>query len=160
MPRHHHHRTPEKAPAQRQLRAGELVRCGFTAVFLMIILTALVHAEVCDKALGDSWRPSDGPVWLLNPVGWPLALLVGGLAMVIFFRLPWLGYVGSAVLVLVLLVGFCIDRLSDTAHVYEMMVREGCRSQRTDLLNGLMLACFAVVYGLLGYRIKSRAPAS
>jgi ribosome-binding factor A len=26
MVRHHHHRTPEKAPSQRQLRAGELIR--------------------------------------------------------------------------------------------------------------------------------------
>ena len=26
MPRHHHHRTPEKAPSQRQLRVGELIR--------------------------------------------------------------------------------------------------------------------------------------
>ncbi|MGA8227779.1 MAG: 30S ribosome-binding factor RbfA [Xanthobacteraceae bacterium] len=43
MPRHHHHRTPEKAPSQRQLRAGELIRHALAEI--------LVRGEVHDPVI-------------------------------------------------------------------------------------------------------------
>src|SRR5262249_44000752 len=57
-------------------------------------------AEVCDKAVGDDWRPGDGPVWILNPVGWPIgsAVVIGGLFLA--GRLRWVGYLGASVLML------------------------------------------------------------
>jgi hypothetical protein len=99
----------------------------------------------------ESWRASDGPVWLLNPVGWPLALLVGGLVLTALLPVRWLGYAAAAIVALLLAVGFLLDRLPDANHIYDLMVREGCRSQRTDLWNSLVLACFALAYGLVGY---------
>ena len=127
-------------------------RLGQTALsLLMIALPTSVLAEVCDKAVGESWSPSDGPVWLLNPIGWPLAFIVGGLIVVFVFRLRWVGYAVSAILALYLLLGFYLDSLPDPAHFAEMMLREGCRSRLTDLLTDLAVACFAALYGLLGY---------
>jgi ribosome-binding factor A len=43
MPRHHHHRTPEKAPSQRQLRAGELIRHALAEI--------LARGEVHDPVI-------------------------------------------------------------------------------------------------------------
>jgi ribosome-binding factor A len=43
MTRHHHHRTPEKTPSQRQLRAGELIRHALAEI--------LARGEVHDPVL-------------------------------------------------------------------------------------------------------------
>jgi ribosome-binding factor A len=43
MPRDHHHRTSEKAPSQRQLRAGELIRHALAEI--------LARGEVHDPVL-------------------------------------------------------------------------------------------------------------
>jgi ribosome-binding factor A len=43
MPRNHHHRTSEKAPSQRQLRAGELIRHALAEI--------LARGEVHDPVL-------------------------------------------------------------------------------------------------------------
>ena len=43
MPRHHPYRTPEKAPSQRQLRAGELIRHALGEI--------LVRGEVHDPVI-------------------------------------------------------------------------------------------------------------
>ena len=43
MPRHHPYRTPEKAPSQRQLRAGELIRHALAEI--------LVRGEVHDPVI-------------------------------------------------------------------------------------------------------------
>ena len=54
-------------------------------------------AEVCDKAVGESWHPKNGPVWLLSPVGPPvgLVIMIGGLLAAAKNR--WIGYLGSGV---------------------------------------------------------------
>jgi ribosome-binding factor A len=43
MPRHHHNRTPEKVPSQRQLRAGELIRHALAEI--------LARGEVHDPVI-------------------------------------------------------------------------------------------------------------
>ena len=43
MPRNHHHRAPEKAPSQRQLRAGELIRHALAEI--------LTRGEVHDPVI-------------------------------------------------------------------------------------------------------------
>src|ERR1700741_748361 len=53
------------------VRIGKLVR-----VLLFLPFPTPVFAELCDKAVGESWQPEHGPVWLLNPLGFPLGLAV------------------------------------------------------------------------------------
>jgi hypothetical protein len=148
-----HQRPSEKPPSHRQLRAGELIRHAFASVALTLFFVPPAHAEVCDKVVGESWRSADGPVWLLNPVGWPLALLVSGLLLVSIFKLKWLGYVAAALLLLYVLVFFCVDWFPDH-QVYRYAIKEGCRSYHTDLMDAALMFCFALAYAWLGYRAK------
>ena len=114
-------------------------------------------AEVCDKAVGDDWRPGDGPVWILNPVGWPIgsAVVIGGLFLA--GRLRWVGYLGASVLMLAAIALLFAD-LIPQHDIYLAEIREGCRSLRTDLMDLGFLIVAAAAYGFLGYRAgrKSR----
>jgi hypothetical protein len=118
-------------------------------------------AEICDKAVGEAWRSEQGAVWLLNPVGFPYALtgLVAGLIPLLIVKAPWLQWLGfavSAVLVVIAVIVVTGD-LIPQHDIYLAQVREGCRSNRTDLMNvGLMLA-IGVSYAWMGYRLRRRA---
>jgi hypothetical protein len=121
----------------------------------------MANAEICDKAVGETWRSEDGPVWLLNPVGFPSALtiLIGGLillAMAKARRFQWFGYVVSAFLVLIAAIAVSAD-LIPQHDIYLAQIREGCRSYRTDLMNVALFLAFALMYAWQGYRIRRGA---
>jgi len=156
---HHNLRQTERTLFLRRSRVRELSRHAPLVLALLLVPT-LAGAEVCDKAVGESWRPADGPVWLLNPVGLPIAvtILVSGLVLVAVARLRWFGYLGSAFLVLNAAVLVFADLVPEH-DIYLAQIREGCRSYRTDLMDVGLMTIFAVAYGWLGHRAK-RQPAN
>ncbi|WP_438276779.1 hypothetical protein [Nitrobacter sp.] len=148
MPRHH---QPAKHPggSQRQLRVGLATLVSALAV------TSPASAEVCDKAIGDSWRAANGPVWLLNPQGFSFCaiILISALLVIFVTRKPILAYVASG---LALLYGAVI-LASDVVlqhDLYLSELREGCRSVRTDLADVAILAAFVIVCASLGLRFR------
>jgi hypothetical protein len=139
-------------------RMRKLVRPLLVLVLLFLPTTA--SAEICDKAVGEAWRSEHGPVWLLNPVGFPLGLtnLVGGLILLAVVRVQWLQWFGYGVSALLVLgnISLVLADLIPQHDIYLAQIREGCRSYRTDLMSmGLTLA-FAVIYAWLGYRVRRR----
>lgn len=128
------------------------VALGSVATALLVGATE-AFAEVCDKgAGGDSWMPEHGPVWLLNPVGWPfgLVLLLAGLVLAAV-RSKWIGYAGAALIVSWIAVSIFVDLIPEH-QVYRMQVEEGCKSLATDWAEVGVLALFALAYGWLGLR--------
>jgi hypothetical protein len=115
-------------------------------------------AEVCDKAVGESWLPEHGPVWLFNPIGWPtgLTLIVVGFGLAAIFKSRWLAYLISALLASgAVLAGLDLIQRHD---VYLSEIREGCRSVPTDLMDAAILLVLAAVFALFGYRMVRTAP--
>jgi hypothetical protein len=157
MPRCHRDTGTSHMSCQRQLRVGQRVRLATVAFTTTLVMLSPAVAEVCDKAVGESWQPKDGPIWLLNPVGMPIAFifLICGLVIVATTRLWWLGYVGSALLVANALALVFFDLIPEH-EIYLAQIREGCRSYRTDLVNVGLMTIFAVAYGWLGHRAKRR----
>jgi hypothetical protein len=155
MPRNHHYRVSPATPTQRQLRSGELIRHSIASATLVLFFLPPAHAEVCDKAVGESWRPADRPVWLLNPAGWPIAfaVLIGGMIVVDFLKLRWVGYLVSGLLVIYVVVLVFAD-LIPQHYIYQQEVREGCRSFKADLADAALMLFFAGSYAWLGYRAK------
>ena len=136
-----------------------MTRLRFGLIAAATWLPAEAFAEICDKgAGGDAWMPEHGPVWLLNPVGWPLGLIGLLLWFVLAARGPkWVGYAGTA-----LLAAWIAISLLDVMQqhdVYRMQVKEGCRSLTTDWAEVGLLTLFAIAYGWLGFR-RHRAEAA
>lgn len=149
----------DKAPSQRQQRGAGSLRHAYAAL-LVVLLSTPSYAEVCDKAVGEGWRPEHGPVWLLNPLGGtPFTLLILTAGLFLARTFSWVGYLGSAALVsfAAALVFFDVIPEHD---IYLMQIREGCRSHRTDLMDLGLIAAFAFAYTWLGYRAQSSRRAS
>jgi hypothetical protein len=154
-------RSPSKqaqssGPSQRRLRVRGLLRCALAAPVLLSG-TTLARAEVCDKVVGEAWLPGDGPVWLLNPVGFPtgLVLLLGGLALLLILGLRWIGCLGSALLLFAATMMVSFD-LIPQHEIYLAAVREGCRSYRTDLMNVGLYVALAAAYAWLAHRVRQK----
>ncbi|HKA74997.1 MAG TPA: hypothetical protein VKE26_24545 [Xanthobacteraceae bacterium] len=125
------------------------------AAVCVLAVPTLANAEVCDKVVGENWRTADGPVWLLNPSGFPLGLvmLIGCLVLVLAARLWWLGLAVSALLASGSLLYVLVDLLPDQ-DIYRAARYEGCRSYQTDLLDLGLRLFLAVVFAWLGYRAR------
>jgi hypothetical protein len=103
--------------------------------------------------------PEHGPVWLLNPVGWPIGIIALLVGLLLAARgAKWIGYGVAAFLVSQIAVGVFVDLLPQHA-VYRMQVEEGCKSVATDWADIGLLALFAIAYGWLGFR-RHRAEAA
>jgi hypothetical protein len=154
MARGHHRGKEMSGPSQRALRIGE--RACFTLMLFSISTPAL--AEVCDKAVGEGWMPSHGPVWLFNPVGFPFALafLIGWLVLAAMSKHSWSGFTGAVVISLLLALDVADRMLPDkqAIEMWLMMLREGCVSTRTRLMDTGALAVFALAYAFLGFRAR------
>ena len=137
---------------------GESMKWPMAALALLSFRSAAL-AEVCDKAVGESWYPSHGPVWLLNPLGFPFGLsaLVTGLVMIAALRRPWLAYAGSMMLALYL-ASIAFADLIPEHEIYLAQIREGCRAYRTDLLDVGIVFVFAAMYLWIGRRIGRSRP--
>jgi hypothetical protein len=135
------------------LDPDELMRRLFATIFLVLTGFGPAAAEVCDKVVGEGWQPSHGPVWLLNPVGFPvgLTILLAGLVLVAAVRSRWLGYSASG---LVVLVGATLIfvHLMPEHDIYLASIKEGCRSYLTDVIDVALLLSFACAYAWLGHR--------
>jgi hypothetical protein len=127
----------------------------------LLILPTIANAEICDKAVGDAWRREHGPVWLLNPVGFPFGLifLAGTLILLAVVRIQWFQWLGYFVAALLLLGTFLliVADLIPQHDIYMAQIREGCRSYRTDLMNVAVSVPLAAFYAWLGYRVRHRA---
>ena len=119
----------------------------FACVFFAFAVTG-ADAEVCDKFMGDHWRPEDGPAGRLGP-GVALLLLGGLLAAM---RLPWVGYVGAA-----LLISYAALLMFVGHPLYQDAVREGCISVALDVINAGLYCFLAFAYWWLGYRTDRSA---
>jgi hypothetical protein len=141
-------------PSQRSSRVGKLM----THVLLLLTLPTPVLGEVCDKAVGESWLPEHGPVWLLNPVGFPFALvvLIGWLVLAGMSKSVWPGIIGAALLSLPVALGVADALTPDTeaSDMWLAMLKEGCVSTRTQLMGTGVAAVFALAYALLGLRAR------
>ena len=117
-------------------------------------------AEVCDKAVGDRWMPGDGPVWLLNPTGfpWGLAVLTGGLILAGVAKGSLPAFTGAAFVWLYVVMGVASALVpdKDANAMWLAMQSEGCVSTRTELMNTGVLAAFALAYMILGFRARYR----
>jgi hypothetical protein len=123
-----------------------LAACAVALLFLALALTS-AGAEVCDKAMGDHWQPEHGPAGRLGP-GVAL-LLIGGLLAAM--RLPWVGYVGAALLISYAALIMFVDVIPNH-DMYRFQVREGCRSVALDVINTALYCFLAFAYWWLGYR--------
>ena len=150
----HQHRDRPASTSQRQFRIGELVRHALV-VPPLLFAPALASAEVCDKAVGEGWRSENGPVWLLNPNGFPigLAILIGGLVLVVATKLRWFAYLVSAFLVFSA-GGIVFADLVPGHDIYLAQIREGCRSYQTDLMDVGLIITFGFAYAWLGHWTK------
>jgi hypothetical protein len=119
----------------------------------LLSIPTLASAEVCDKVVGESWRTADGPVWLLNPSGFPFGLLFLAVVfvLVVAVKLWWLAYAVSALLVLGDVLYVLVDLIPDH-DIYRAAIYEGCRSYRADLMDVGLRLLLAVTFIWLGYR--------
>jgi hypothetical protein len=126
--------------------------CLLALVFLAFALTS-AGAEVCDKLMGDDWRSEHGPAGRLGPFG--ALVLIGGLAAAM--KLPWVGYLGAALLVSYAALILFVEGAIPNDHVYQAAVREGCRSVALDVINAGLYCLVAFAYWWLGYRTDRAA---
>ncbi len=129
------------------------VRLIALAALLLLAVSRPAFAEICDKAVGEDWRRAHGPVWLLNPVGFPFGMTILLVALVLVARAKrsWPGYVAAALAVASAASLALVDVIPDH-DIYRMQVREGCRSFRTDVMQIALLVSFALAFGWLGFR--------
>src|SRR5205807_5307361 len=126
---------------------------GLAAVPWTLLISSAAVAEVCDKTVGERWQPEDGPIWLLNPVGFPLglALLICGVVAVAIVGRRSIGYLGAALLMSIAAAGVFADLVSEH-DIYLAQIREACRSYQTDLMDVALITAFAFGCGWVGYR--------
>lgn len=122
-------------------------KAGLVAILSLLRVGPAV-AEVCDKVVGEEWRPEHGPVWLLAPIGfpiWPVAFLLVMATAVRrrWTKVLWLGAL-SALLVAVP-AGVSGLEGDDVRRFAEI---EGCVSQVTTWANVLLALAVA---SLLAY---------
>src|ERR1044072_496025 len=165
--RQKHQRDHATRLSHRELCGGAILRGIFCVVLVMFLATSPAVAEVCDKVVGDHWRPSDGPVWTVVAGSWasispvvllllfgipaalaslPIALKIASerVSFVAAVYSKWLAYVAAvsaAFAAFFLLYDFVAGD-----DVMRVAASEGCISLRTNLA-----ACGAVVLGVLVY---------
>jgi cell division protein FtsX len=109
-------------------------------------------AHVCDTTIGDAWRPEHGPVWLLNPVGWPVEAMVLLIGLLLAAKGPrWLGF-GVAALIISLAAATVVLQLLPQPEIYRRELSEGCRSVVTGWADVGLMMLFAIATGWLAYR--------
>jgi hypothetical protein len=149
--RHQRDTGTSHMPSQRPLRVGE------PALWISAVLTATLLtlspavAEVCDKVVGENWRPGHGAAWTIGPT--LLWSLVPPLAGIILLAVPavlilgifggdrflnaaakikWLGYLGAAFFAVVGCLDLSASILPITDDILLAAVQEGCLALRTE----------------------------
>ena len=122
----------------------------------LLTLPSPAFADVCDKAVGESWMPEDGPVWILNPAGFPSGIVFFTL-MVLLVLATKSRVVG--ILAAALAISYAAIHILDVVEnhpVYRAMIREGCRSIPTDLIQIAIFTTFAALVSWLGVRLSKK----
>jgi hypothetical protein len=159
-------------PSQRRLRIGEPVRLATAALAVTLVTLSPAFAEVCDKVVGEHWRPGHGPAWTIGPT--LLWSLVPPLAGIFLFAVPavlilgifggnrflnaaakikWLGYFGAAFFAIVGLLDLFASILPITDDVLLAAVQEGCLALRAEsyALGLGATVLLALLYGAAAY---------
>jgi len=148
-----------------RLRFGALIRrttAAATGMAALLILSPAA-AEVCDKVVGEHWRPSDGPLPLIlvyMPWVIPLGLLCffllgifgGGPLRVAAAELNWLGYLCAVLVAVIVVLDLGIATYPD--EVVIGAIQEGCISLRVEWNGGFVMAVVALLLGMTAYRAK------
>jgi hypothetical protein len=119
-------------PSQRRLRIGEPVRLATAALAVTLVTLSPAFAEVCDKVVGEHWRPGHGPAAA---------------------KIKWLGYFGAAFFAIVGLLDLFASILPITDDVLLAAVQEGCLALRAEsyALGLGATVLLALLYGAAAY---------
>lgn len=147
----------KSGPAQRNLRAGELVRGLTTSALAGAFCISTAAAEVCDKTIGEGWTSANGPVlYVEHPIGrWVFLVLAAVLTLVWAFRLKWLNLLLLPILILVGLV--MLYPLLFPDQMTSLELREGCRSLGSMVADFLIFFSLALISLVLIYRHRKLA---
>jgi hypothetical protein len=156
-----------EAPTQRRHARG-LVRQALIAIACVpLAFPDAAAAEVCDKVVGEHWRPGNGPAWTVTfprsdwanvslatwaivfgiPCVLTLATLRSRIPLLLAIVLKWVGYVLAALIILVAFFAMhatIVPEGLDAIHV--LAAKEGCVVFRT---NWRAVAVNTAVVGLI-----------
>jgi hypothetical protein len=158
-------------PSQRQLRVGEFMQFAIAVLASILVMLSPAIAEVCDKVVGEHWRPGDGPagtyilplMWTHIPLSiwiillgvlcfFAVAILGGGSLRFVAAKLNWLGYLCAALLAMAAVVG--LDSVMDPDPVIAGAINEGCMSLRTEWI-GVGAAIFvSLLFAFAAHGVK------
>jgi hypothetical protein len=119
---------------QAALRAAQGTAIGLAVT----LVSSPALAEVCDKVVGDSWRPEQAAWFLALAVGLELAGFAGLLALALVLKQKWLCFLGAALAAVRALsvVGWIFED-----DIYSAAVHEGCSSFQIDIAHvGFLIA--------------------
>ena len=138
-------------PSQPQLRVGELTRLAVAALASTLVMLSPAFAEVCDKVVGEHWRPGDGPAWTIGPtLLWSLVPPLAGIFLLVVpavlilgifghgrflnaaAKIKWLGYFGAGFFAIVGFLDLSASILPITDDILLAAVDEGCLALRTE----------------------------
>jgi hypothetical protein len=127
----------------------------------LVLASFPAAAEVCDKLVGESWRPDQGPAWLFNPffpqlVVW--AIIAVGITLTALLRRRWVGYMAAILCLLV--VGVILMEPPPGDPVRIASVRDGCAAALTMTLDAAIAAALATACIVLGHVVSRRRVAS
>lgn len=126
----------------------DLIRRAGLVAILSLLRAGSAVAEVCDKVVGEEWRPEHGPVRLLAPIGSAAFLLVMATAVWRHWTtVLWLGAL-SALLVAVLA---CVAGL-EGGDIRRFAEAEGCVSRTTTWADTLLALAVASLLAYLARR--------
>jgi hypothetical protein len=145
----------------------------------MFAFPATAVAEVCDKVVGEHWRPGSGPAWTVTfpRSDWPgvsLATLAiafaipcvltlvtvrsrASLTLAIFLR--WAGYVAIAVIAIIALYAMHVTIVPEgLGAIHLLAAQEGCIVFRPDwravAVNSVVVGLIVLPYLWMAFRMK------
>jgi hypothetical protein len=177
MPRRQRDTGTSHMPLQRQLRVGELVRFASAVLAATLVTLSPAFAEVCDKVVGEHWRPSDGPAWTIGPtLLWSLVSPIVGIFLLVVpavfilgifgggrflnaaTKIKWLGYLGAIFFAVVGFLDLYDSMLPITDDILLAAIKEGCLALRTEpyALGLGATVSLALLYGGTAYCVARR----
>lgn len=168
------------APSQRQLRARGLAGQALIAIACALLaFPDAAGAEVCDKVVGEHWRPGNGPAWTVTfprsdwanvslatwaivfgiPCALTLATLRRRISLSLAVFLKWVGYVLAALIILVAFFAMhatLVPEGLDAIHV--LAAKEGCIVFRTNwravVVNTAVVGLIVLPYFWMAFRMR------
>ena len=171
---HYQGRGPRRLARERTRHILMAIACA------ILVFPTVAAAEVCDKVVGEHWRPGDGPAWSVTlpgsfdwtkvrPAEWAVLLGVPCMlaCMTLAERIPlltasllkWVGYLATGLVVIVALYAMHVMIFLDGLDaIHALAAKEGCIGIRHDwqdvLINGGVMALIVSAYVLMAMRMK------